>query len=162
MRILKSSPEKLAKAAEYREKNKDKTRASVRAWQKRNPSKRNDGWHKIRQDAARRLLYSVRSRCRKLGIECSITAEDIVVPTYCPYLEIELSNLTGQGRHWSNPSLDRIDPTKGYTKGNIQVVSDLANRMKSNASTEQLLTFARNITKIHGGISGQNRSNNSE
>ena len=36
------------------------------------------------------------------------------------------------------PSLDRINPKKGYTKENVIVVSFLANRIKTDASIEQI------------------------
>lgn len=42
----------------------------------------------------------------------------------------------------TSPSLDRIDPTRGYLPENIQIISNLANRMKNNASDEQLLRFS--------------------
>ena len=34
--------------------------------------------------------------------------------------------------------LDKIIPIKGYTKGNIVVISDIVNRLKSDASLEDL------------------------
>lgn len=40
-----------------------------------------------------------------------------------------------------------IDPTKGYIKGNVEVMSSLANTMKSKATPEQLLHFAQEILK---------------
>jgi hypothetical protein len=53
-------------------------------------------------------------------------------------------------RSWLNPSLDRIDPNKGYTKDNIQIISVRANAMKSNAQIKDLITFAKGILKEHG------------
>jgi hypothetical protein len=38
----------------------------------------------------------------------------------------------GEGRLPESPSLDRITPSKGYVEGNCRVVSDKANRLKSN------------------------------
>lgn len=49
-------------------------------------------------------------------------------------------------------SLDKIIPEKGYVKGNVQIISNLANRMKSSATQEQILTFSKNAALIHGGI----------
>jgi len=53
----------------------------------------------------------------------------------------------GKGRLPNSPSLDRIDPTKGYIKGNVEVISNLANTMKQNATPEELLAFAREVIK---------------
>jgi hypothetical protein len=43
-------------------------------------------------------------------------------------------------------SLDKIDPSKGYVIGNLQVISKKANAMKSNATIEELRLFVKNIT----------------
>jgi hypothetical protein len=62
---------------------------------------------------------------------------------------VELTNIIGQGRQQYNPSVDRIDSTKGYTPDNIWVISDLANRMKQEATREQLIMFAEGILKLY-------------
>jgi len=68
--------------------------------------------------------------------------EDIVIPEYCPYLKIKLDSF---GVADFCPSIDRIDSTKGYVKGNIEIISFQANRMKNTATVPELLTFARSI-----------------
>jgi hypothetical protein len=45
-------------------------------------------------------------------------------------------------------SLDRIIPELGYIKGNVRVISLLANQMKWNATKEQLLTFCRGVLAL--------------
>lgn len=96
-----------------------------------------------------RLFYTAKQRALKQNIEFSIEISDLSIPDTCAYLNIPLTNMLGEGRVFSNASLDRIDSTKGYIKGNIQIISDLANRMKSNATPEQLIKFAKGILKIH-------------
>lgn len=97
---------------------------------------------------AQRLYNSARARALRNKIEFTITQEDIVIPTHCPYLGVELTNIQLKGRQPSNLSLDRVDNTKGYVPGNIQVISDLANRMKQDATKEQLITFAKGVLNL--------------
>jgi hypothetical protein len=69
-----------------------------------------------------RLLGAARQRSRKSGVECTITSADIVIPTYCPALGIKLKAAVGvKSNRDLSPSLDRIDPSKGYVPGNVQV-----------------------------------------
>jgi hypothetical protein len=76
-------------------------------------------------------------RAKKKGLEFTITVEDIVVPTHCPILGMEMSRGTLTERA-ASPSLDRIDNSKGYIQGNVQVISLRANRMKNDATIQEL------------------------
>ena len=70
--------------------------------------------------------------------------EAIEYPKVCPVQGIKLGwKAKGIGGQDNSPSLDRIDSTKGYVKGNVMMMSDLANKMKSNATPEQLNQFSR-------------------
>lgn len=90
-----------------------------------------------------------KTRARNQGKEFDITHEDIVIPENCPVLGIPLVRGKGSGGKPDSPSLDRIDNSKGYVKGNVIVLSHLANMMKSSASTEQLLKFAEWVFKTY-------------
>ena len=94
-----------------------------------------------------RMLWNSRNNARAKGVTHDIEAEDIPLPTHCVYLGVLLEY--GSDRGWNTPSIDRIDPKRGYVKDNIQVISNLANRMKTNATEEQLVAFARGVLKIH-------------
>ena len=96
------------------------------------------------------LLASARNRARKKSIPFDITVEDILIPTHCPILGIQLTrNLGTHGGTISSASLDKINPELGYVKGNVQVISALANNMKSNADVEQLKNFAKWVQETY-------------
>lgn len=95
------------------------------------------------------LFRWARYRASQSGIEFSITQDDIHIPMYCPILDIKLEVGTKVSKT-SSPTLDRIDNDKGYVKGNIWVISNLANMMKSQATIEQLLRFSDWIAKKYG------------
>ena len=84
-----------------------------------------------------RLFLSAKHRARQVGLEFNIKQEDIVVPEVCPVFKIPFIKNSEY-----TASIDRIDSTKGYVKGNIQILSWKANTMKSNASEEELNMFA--------------------
>lgn len=90
----------------------------------------------------RELLKQARYRAKKYGIEFNIELDDIQVPEYCPILKIKLYKNDKRYPCNNSPTLDRIDPSKGYTKGNIQVISHKANTMKSSADVNDLISFA--------------------
>lgn len=95
------------------------------------------------------LLNSCRSSAKKKGLEFSIKASDIKIPSHCPYLGIPIEVTVGEGNRPNGPSVDRLDNNKGYTPDNIQVISSLANRMKNSASIDQLMIFAENVIRLH-------------
>jgi hypothetical protein len=96
------------------------------------------------------LVIGARQRARELGVPCTITKDDVEIPERCPLLGVALKRDPGPRRD-NSPTLDRIVPVRGYVPGNVWVLSDLANRMKSNATREQLVTFARNVLEIFDG-----------
>jgi hypothetical protein len=109
-----------------------------------------------------KMLRRAKQRAKDRGVEFGISLEDITIPTHCPILGIELQMHKGRsGGQPNSPALDRVDNSKGYVKGNVMVVSHLANMMKSSATTEQLVLFAEWITKTHGN-SAVEVANNSE
>lgn len=59
--------------------------------------------------------------------EWTIEREDFDWNTVCPILNIPIDFATGKISD-NSPSLRRIDRTKGYIPGNVQLVSYLANR----------------------------------
>jgi len=132
---------------EYREgiiqRNQDyrkRTRLARRAW---------GVAHRSRCPEAH-LLTRAKHRAKEQGIEFDLTIEDIVIPDRCPYLDIPIVN--GAGTGVMNPrntaSLDRINPDKGYVRGNVIVVSYLANAVKQNLHPMELVRLGQRIEKL--------------
>ncbi len=100
----------------------------------RQTEKLNRDW---KVDAAKLLYKNIKSRCKRTGREFSIELEDIIIPEKCPVFGFELKREDKQT--WmSAPSVDRIDSSKGYIKGNVTVVSRRANILKRDATVEEL------------------------
>jgi len=105
------------------EKHKD-------AFRERNRRRKHD-------NPARWLLWVSRSRAKKKGIEHTLTEQDIVVPSVCPVLGIRLVANDGKVGA-SSPTLDRVDPSKGYVPDNVKVISHLANNYKRNMTIDMV------------------------
>ena len=84
------------------------------------------------------LLRNAVKRARAKNRECSITVDDITIPTHCPILGLELVTFANNGPLPNSMSLDRIDNDLGYVPGNVIVVSYRANTLKKDATVEEL------------------------
>lgn len=93
--------------------------------------------HGLSRSLAMMLYIAAQNRARKKGVEFSIRVTDIVIPDRCPILDTPL-DLSWGGRAQTSkarenaPSLDRLDPRKGYTPDNIVVISYRANMIKGD------------------------------
>ncbi len=76
----------------------------------------------------KKMLLMARQRARAEGLPFDLELVDIVIPETCPVL----------GTPMHKPSLDQVIPRGGYTKKNTWVISMEANRLKQNATVEQL------------------------
>jgi hypothetical protein len=95
------------------------------------------------------LLTQSRIRAKRRGLDHTISIEDIRIPSICPVLGIQLNQ---GGNTDSSPSLDRIDSSKGYTPDNVWVISTRANRIKNDATPDELIQLVRALTEkaTHG------------
>ena len=93
------------------------------------------------------MLARVKARAKKFGIPFSLTVADIVIPEICPVLGIPLRIADGVSDDYS-PELDRIVPAVGYVSGNVLVISRRANRIKNNATLEELQKIALFYTQL--------------
>lgn len=152
----------------YYLKNKEKFREYGRLWAKNNPDKvkksstlarqkrKESGKDKVtrtrweEQNREYILWNAAKQRAKRNNLEFNISVEDISIPDVCPYLGIPIHISSGSGRMKPNsPSLDRIDNSKGYVLGNIQVISWKANRIKSDTSILDLIAFSEKVLELH-------------
>lgn len=99
------------------------------------------------------ILSRTRVRSKAEGIPCTITKDDFEIPAYCPiFPELKLEFCCGRSKRPDNtPTIDRIIPELGYIPGNVAIISMRANRLKSDASAEELETIAKWIRNQTNG-----------
>ena len=97
----------------------------------------------------KKMVRDAKRRALKSGLAFNITHEDVVIPEVCPLLGLPLK----RGDRDACPTLDRINSSRGYTRGNIWVLSMKANRIKNNATVEELeqIAFSLRAHTLKGG-----------
>ncbi|AWY03113.1 hypothetical protein SCYZ1_28 [Pseudomonas phage SCYZ1] len=100
-------------------------------------------------------MYAIakRGECKTKGLPYDLDAEylESIWVTHCPALGLELKkpfSETGRGSH-QTAHLDRYDPILGYIKGNVHWLSGRANRIKYDATQEELegvLFYMKSLT----------------
>lgn len=156
---VKNDPEFKRKRKEYnarynREK-RDKMNALRRAWALANPERTKEIARASREKRQIEYIFrNVKKRAKKLGREFSIDLSDIVIPDVCPIFGVPFVYGATVDNCDFAPSIDRIDSSKGYVKGNVQVISRLANCMKWTATPAQLVAFANGVNRRykHGDV----------
>ncbi len=89
------------------------------------------------------LVHHAKRRAKDKGLDFDLDWRQLTIPETCPLLNIPL--LRGKGEVCDNsPTIDRIIPSKGYVMGNVFIISHKANRMKSDATLDEIMTFADN------------------
>jgi hypothetical protein len=112
----------------------------------------------------KRWFGSKRARCKAAGTEFTIEPTDIPgvkirkyknyqnrwsweaikYPKVCSVFSVEL-DWDAHICNNNSPSLDRVNPTKGYVPGNVMLISNKANRMKQNMYLKELKIFEEYI-----------------
>ncbi len=134
-----------------RVRHNERTRVNMAAARKRDPERfkliEKKRW---RPGAVKTMFRHAKLRAKQKGMAFDITIEDIVVPECCPLLGMRLRVVDGS-REWDSPTLDRVDNAKGYVRGNVWVISWRANRLKSDATAEELMNIATRLRDALGG-----------
>ena len=92
------------------------------------------------------MLVEARSRAKSKNLEFDIEVDDIKWNFTCPVLNIPITmqRNKGAGGDANSPSLDRIDNTKGYIKGNVRLISNRANKLKNTMTKDECRMILEN------------------
>lgn len=86
---------------------------------------------------------SAKERAKKFSLPFDIDKDYVrsIMPTHCPVFGTPFE-FYGKKTRPESPSLDRLDPEKGYVRGNVAIISLRANAIKSNASWQEIQRVA--------------------
>lgn len=116
--------------------NVEKVRKSRREWARRNSTTYGKPKPTKEEQYKKYWMVRIKARAQKNGIPFDLTLEDFEIPFECPALGIPL--IISDPHKLQSPSMDRLDPTKGYIKGNVRVISYRANQVKSNSTVQEM------------------------
>lgn len=95
--------------------------------------------------SALRVWRSAKNGARARKIEFDISVIDVQrawpKDNKCPVFGTDLVFEKGRNKNFS-PSLDRLDASRGYVKGNIALISWRANNIKGNATVDEVQRVA--------------------
>ncbi len=128
-------------------------------WRKNNPDRAGKGSEKYRRNlkkknpkryTAQQMRGSAKKRANALDLDYDLDSKylESIMPDVCPSLGLEIKYGGGE-KTKNSASLDRIVPEKGYVKGNVMIVSQLANLMKNEANSEEMLNFSKWVMKTY-------------
>lgn len=146
----------------YRARHPGRAASSAAAYRDRHPDRAQESQDQHRSRAQERyeqsytlenwphvILKTLRQRAKKKELPFDLDIADIVVPQFCPVLGIQLHvNRGGVGNN--SPSVDRIKNSQGYVKGNIRVISHRANRLKCDATVDELKLVLADLERTNG------------
>lgn len=139
-KAIQNTPERVARRRELELKRRENPE-----YVKHRNKKDRERRHSNIESYKKAMLSSARSRAKSKNLDFNIDVSDIELPEVCPLLGIPLS-INASNKEFSY-SLDRIDSSKGYVRGNVWVISDRANRLKNNATLEELDMLVTNLKK---------------
>ena len=124
----------------------------AKKWAQENPEKANAKGRQWRSQNIKWFLHhGAKRRAKRDGVLFNLELTDIPdIPEICPIalIPVHPRNDGNQGPCDNSPSLDRINPVKGYVPGNVRVISHKGNRWKSDMvlnDLERLLKYMKGI-----------------
>jgi hypothetical protein len=111
-------------------------------------------WHddqvRTKEGHAKSIFRTRKSEAKRQNVPFTIELDEVLknIPDICPVLGIELSwgERKGKGDD-SSPSLDKFDPKLGYISGNVYWISFRANKIKQDATLDEVKAVAKWMEK---------------
>jgi hypothetical protein len=118
----------------------ERKREKTKVWKEKNPKRQ---W-------AGTAYKSAKFRAKGKGIPFNLTIDYLlsIVTDSCPVFNTEFKFSGNKVARNESPSLDRIDPSKGYVEGNLVVISNKANNIKSAYKSTDIFKVAEWLQKI--------------
>jgi hypothetical protein len=144
----------------YRSRCKNCEANKTKIYKKTNPElvalKKKERNARLKNDIRHHVQEKI-SNWRRNSITISDLTVDYLVDLYhqqnglCYYSKVEMIFGFVDGKiHHNSISLDKLDPEKGYTQGNVVWCSFLTNSMKQNLKEEEFYEMIKKVIEING------------
>lgn len=134
-----------------RKKNKAKNNARAKLWRQRTKARCEKNWRA--KNPFRVTIINIRNRAKKRNLPFDLTSDYLqelwtgICPVFNTKIKLGIGSSSTRGMKRNSRkfigTLDRINPSKGYVKGNVQWISQMANSLKQDATPEEMDHFAK-------------------
>ena len=134
----------------------ERKKSKIYARSKYIPKERNIKQSKPSYNSLENILFlAAKKRAKRRKQDFNIELSDIYIPDRCPIFDTKIEKfLVDQSQsHKSranSPSIDRVNPEKGYVKGNVCVISYRANVIKGQGTSTEHRLIAKWIKQNIG------------
>lgn len=136
----------------YSRRTRPARNAYDRAWWASNKEYAREMHRKMRLRRRRRdpvayLIKRAKAAAKWKGLAFNLRHCDLTIPERCPVLGMKLvwPRKLVRRRPANLPSIDRVNPRRGYVRGNVRVISFRANLLKRNATLDELKALVRYV-----------------
>lgn len=159
-KLMKTPPNRRKSSNDWKRRNRARCSAYRKEWMRANPTKRRQYYvssgererqnqlQKTMKGRARTMFKGARTRAREKGLDFTISKEWIVEKLKsgkCSATGIPFDFTSSRGPFV--PSIDRINPKKGYTKRNSRIVSLIYNAAKREFKDADVQLMAKALMR---------------
>lgn len=101
------------------------------------------------ENRLRDIFYSAKARAKRDGTEFALTKDAFKPQSHCRAFKETEFDFNGDPQNKDRSmSIDRIDPSKGYTQDNVWLICSRANRIKNDATLEELEAIVKALKEL--------------